>query len=379
MTLIRFESGKTLLIDCNIRQAADSDSEDAPDVANFLRDRLDTDFDGNFFVDAFVLSHPDQDHCGGLQKHFHLGSTASGVDQEKIIIREMWSSPIVFRRSDRCGALCDAAKAWADEARRRVKAYRYGHKDRYGNGIRILGEDIDGKTDGLEEIQVRVGESFSEINGFIDPTFSATLLGPKGPSDDDETEDSLAKNRSSVILRFTIAANNVAEACHFLTGGDAEVRVWERLWDRFKDKPEALEYDVLQAPHHCSWHTLSHDSWSKDGDSAAASDEARSALAQCKPGAFIISSSNPISDDDTDPPCVRAKQEYEQVLSSVEGSFTCVCEYTEENNADVLRLAIDADGPSFSDPSGGARKAISSPAIPKTEKSGSNRYAYFYN
>ena len=104
MTLIRLQTGRTILIDINIRQKADQDSENKfPDVAGMLKERVDRDADGRPFVDVFMLSHPDQDHISGLRKHFHLGAPSTwkkpdGNESEKIIIREMWSSPLTFRR-----------------------------------------------------------------------------------------------------------------------------------------------------------------------------------------------------------------------------------------------------------------------------------------
>ena len=105
MTLIKFGDldATTLLIDVNIRQDADDPDGDARDVAKDLRDRLKKDENGRPYVDAFLLSHPDQDHCRGLTRHFHLGPLDKYLDDnkddkdKKIVIREMWSSPIVFR------------------------------------------------------------------------------------------------------------------------------------------------------------------------------------------------------------------------------------------------------------------------------------------
>ncbi len=39
---------------------------------------------------------------------------------------------------------------------------------------------------------------------------------------------------------------------------------------------------------------------------------------------MILASSKPILDDDNDPPCIRAKREYESILSPKKGSFRCV-------------------------------------------------------
>jgi glyoxylase-like metal-dependent hydrolase (beta-lactamase superfamily II) len=97
--------GTKVLIDCNIRESADDPEDDARDVAKDLRARLKRDSKKRPYLDAFLLSHPDQDHCRGLQKHFYLGPPEDypddkKADQEKhIFIRELWSSPLVFRRA----------------------------------------------------------------------------------------------------------------------------------------------------------------------------------------------------------------------------------------------------------------------------------------
>src|SRR3569623_1604065 len=115
MTLIEFGDAEatTLLIDVNIRLDADDPDGDARDVAKDLRARLDKDEHGRPFVDAFLLSHPDQDHCRGLTRRFYMGPLADYSDDEKdykdkkFVIREIWSSPIVFRRASMIYILWD--------------------------------------------------------------------------------------------------------------------------------------------------------------------------------------------------------------------------------------------------------------------------------
>lgn len=128
---------------------------------------------------------------------------------------------------------------------------------------------------------------------------------------------------------------------HFLLGGDAEVLIWERLWDRYKSNPEALEYDLLLTQHHCSWHSLSYDSWSQWGENAEVCDAARNALGQALSGATIVSSSNQILDDDYDPPCIRAKREYEDILDSVDGWFSCTGDLKDTT---FLEFEVAGDG-----------------------------------
>lgn len=346
MTLVITESGSKLLIDLNIRAAADDPDDDTSDVARKLRDRLHhRDHHGRLYVDALLISHPDKDHCTGLDKHFHLGPPDTwSKAADKIFIREIWSSPMVFRRASRHHTLCDDAKAFNSEARRRVRRFREVRDD-VGDGDRILllGEDENGKTDDLGPILIRVDDEFSRINGESDASMTARLLAPL-PKGDDDHEDTLSKNNSSTILRFSFAADHLADKCRFLTGGDAEVAIWERLWQRHSSRADWLSYDILQAPHHCSWHSLSHDSWSDKGEDAAVSTDARNALSRPRAGATIVASSVPIKDDDRDPPCIRAKREYVSILRPATGEFRCVGEWPSAKSPDVMDFEVGAHG-----------------------------------
>ena len=354
MTLIKFGDldATTLLIDINIRQDADDPDGDARDVAKDLRERLKKDENGRPYVDAFLLSHPDQDHCRGLTRHFYLGPLDKYPDDKKddkdkkIVIREMWSSPIVFRRSSKTHTLCDDAQAFNAEARRRVqlnrdKNFAVGNGDR----IQIMGEDIDGKTDDLTSIVRKVDTRFSTINGKSSAFFSAFLLAPLDAKDDEEEEASLVKNHSSVILNITLAADaQTSDGAKFLTGGDAEVFIWNRQWQRHKTEAELLEYDIMQASHHCSWHSLSEDSWSDCGEKAKLDTDARKALSQTRDGAIIVASCKPIADDDIDPPCIRAKREYVAIVDEAKGEFYCTGEYPSEKSVEPLVFTVTAQG-----------------------------------
>lgn len=354
MTLIKFgdADGTTLLIDVNIRSDADDPEGEARDVAQDLRAKLNKDDQGRPYVDAFLMSHPDEDHCRGLARHFHLGPLEDYPDDEeddedkKIVIREIWSSPIVFRRKSKIHTLCADALDFCAEARRRVQVNREHNFDvEDGDRIQLMGEDIDGKTDDLGPIVKLVGESFSSIAGFESSYFSAYLLAPLDASDEEEVEECLVKNQSSVILNITLAADaQNPDGAKFLTGGDAGYFIWNRIWQRRKDTPEVLEYDLLQAPHHCSWHALSKDSWSKVGEKGVCDEDARSALSQTRDGAVIVASCKPISDGDRDPPCIRAKREYVAIVEDAGGQFYCTGEYPDIEAVKPLVFTVTTAG-----------------------------------
>lgn len=137
MTLLETESGKKILMDVNITGAADDPDGDAYDAMKELRSRLVRDVKGRLFINVFLLSHPDQDHCRGFEKHFHVGDPDSwSKTDDKIFINEIWSSPMVFRRASKNHVLCEDAKAFNSEARRRVVRYKEGDTS-LGAGIRL--------------------------------------------------------------------------------------------------------------------------------------------------------------------------------------------------------------------------------------------------
>ncbi|MBJ9664117.1 metallohydrolase [Burkholderia gladioli] len=343
MTLIKLSNGQTILIDINIREPGD----DIRDVLADLREMLSEDEEGRPYVDVMVLSHPDQDHCRGLVAHFHLGSLMDYPvkgEASKIVIREMWSSPLVYRRASKTHTLSEDAKAWNKEAKRRVQLFKDEGALDDGDRIQIMGEDADGKTDDVMQIVVKAGEQITKVAGKSYENFSALLLAPRNADNPDDAEQ-LTKNESSVIINYSIGTGADPEAVKFLSAGDAEVYIWDKkLWPRYKNNTAALEYDLLATPHHCSWHTLSYDSWSDYGEDAEVCGNARNALSQARAGAVIVASSKKIVDDENDPPCIRAEREYKKIASNAKGEFLNTSVHPSEANPEPMTFEVYGDG-----------------------------------
>ncbi len=77
---------------------------------------------------------------------------------------------------------------------------------------------------------------------------------------------------------------------------------------------------------------------------AKVSVEARLALSQAHEGARIVASSKPILDDENDPPCIRAKREYECILNEVGGAFYCTGEPHEYGEVKPLEFEVSKEG-----------------------------------
>jgi hypothetical protein len=109
-----------------------------------------------------------------------------------------------------------------------------------------------------------------------------------------------------------------------LFGDDTEVRSWERLYEA--GQGAQLSYDILLAPHHCSWHSLSHDS-SEDED-AEVSENAKRALNNKKVGAYIILSCLSDADEGDESKKrgrAKARPVYEEFVDT--GNVLCTGEY----------------------------------------------------
>jgi len=345
MTLLRLnDPHKTvILIDVCIGEESIADH---CDVAQELRDRLPTDSSGRPYIDAFILTHRHQDHLQGIQTYFHLGALSNypepkDGEDEKIVIRELWSTYHFWKQASGNYELCDDAKAFNCEMKRRVNIYKSVNVIQ-GEGDRaiIIGVDPDGKCDGLESITHEIGEEFSTVNHKDISLLKGVILGPLYQQEEEEDDKYNDKNRHSIVLQLTIKDGGYNN--QVLLAADAECFVWETLWSCYKRDKEKLKYDILQAPHHCSWHSLSYDSQSKDDDPKVLAD-AKNALSQAKSGAAIVSQSKVIKDNDSDPPSKAAKDEYLTLVPEMR--FFCTNEYPNKEKPEPLEFNLTSSGP----------------------------------
>ena len=342
LILLNDSNKTTILTDCSI---GDESIAEHCDVNQELRNRLPSDSNSRPYVDAFILTHRHEDHVKGFDKHFHLGSIADYKDDDeelKIIIRELWSSYNFWKPSSKSYTLCDNAKAFNKEMKRRVDLFEKNKEiQEEGDRAIVVGKDPDGRTDELDDINYDIGDFFKKINNRdISSKICGLILSPIEQQKDEEDDCYTDKNRQSVVIQLTVEQGEYSNK--LLLAADAECLVWETLRNKYKNDKTKLEYDILIAPHHCSWHSLSYDSQSED-EKPEVSKDAKNALSQKKDGAFIVSQSKVIKDNDQDPPSKAAKGEYLGIVEKEQ--FICTNEYPDKNKPEPLEFHLTGDGP----------------------------------
>ena len=309
------DANKKMMFDCNFRQKAEENNEEMYDVLDdLLTNVLTTKRCGLPLLDAFLLTHPDQDHCRSFADKFFLGDPdsvpQSAKDDKKILIGELWYSPRVFEELS--GELNADAKAFKKEAKRRMDLYKSDSNkaDKDGNRIRIIGWTDNPELKGLENRIITPGNTISEVNGTSCRYFEMFIHAPF--KDDIEGED---RNMTSIVsqLRFKSDKNSDDIARIFLAG-DTEWRVIEEIMNKTSND-DYLNWDLMEAPHHCSYKFFADDR--EDDPNQASLDF----LDKSEESAFIVSSSKVIKKNSDNPPCQKAKNRYTDRVG--ESNFFC--------------------------------------------------------
>lgn len=339
--LIEFANDQKMMFDCNFR--ADAENDDKEDDYNVIKDLLDNKLKkkhkGLPYLDAFVLTHPDQDHCRGFANKFFQGKnpeTKEGMpteeekEQKLIFIGELWYSPRVF--SEHTFDLCDDAKKFKKEAERRMKLHKEGSsdKDKPGNRIRIIGyADVDA-LDGIpEECITAAGETITKLNG---ETLDSTRFFAHAPFKDSIDGDN--RNATSIVLQIRVDVDNKKDVGRIMLGGDSEWRVWEKIMDKTSDDNN-LKWNIFEAPHHCSY------SYFSDNRDEEPNQSSLDFLGKRVNKGYIVSSSKAIKKNDDNPPCQKAKNRYVEKLDNNEDYFKCT---TVDDVQSPVVFKIKSDG-----------------------------------
>jgi len=317
-SLITLRDGTTIMVDCNIRQ--DSIGSADPKIYDAKKDLLKSieRRDDNPYVDVFILTHGDCDHCRGYKSNFYQGDPTKYSDKnrkvEEIIIDEMWFSPMIAEEHTN-----NDEDAYQQEAERRLDLHRRKDPNRNlpGNRIKIIGYDSNKDYQDLNHLRAIPGTIVKEFNNKTQNTFSVFIHAPFK-----EHLTSAEKDKNSTSIVFQVRFKEFASDNEFtglaMFGGDSDHYSWKIILDKTKKykndvNEQALNWDLFLAPHHCSWSFFNDRPQHENPEPTETSLEV---LDYMRAGSKVIASSKKIVDDDDNPPHYEAKQEYIKKLDS---------------------------------------------------------------
>lgn len=356
-SLIRLSDDTDILIDCNVRNNSGDEDESCYDVHNHLLSVVKEDDADTPFVDAFLLTHGDQDHARGCQNVLYLGDPANYAERHRkdglIRIDEFWFTPRIFSEDE--AELCEDAAVLRDEAKRRMKLYQDADPRRYlpGNRLRIIGYSDSEELEGLDDIITVPGSTISAINMGAKSDFSFFIHAPF--KKDTDSED-CARNDTSVVVQARFDVDGQSNACLLMFGGDAGCAIWGDILDKSRD--ETLGWDLFLAPHHCSWTFFSEQPYSENPEP---DEKVMKVLRKRRAGARVIASCKPIKDDDNNPPHYGARSIY--VGEVGEERFHVTCEEPDEANPQPIVFVMSKNGPVRDDSGSKSREIASSASI----------------
>lgn len=337
-SLITLSDNTKIIIDINCtNESEDEEVDERFNVRTDLLQELNRDNEIPY-TDAFILTHPDNDHCRGFERIFYLGDPSKfdddDLENELIRIDELWFTPRVFAEFHK--DLSDDAKAFKKEADRRMKLFKENPTDakKSGNRIRIIGYTDNPNRQGFDEVTTSPGNSINLINGSIKKDFSFFIHAPH-KIDTDKNDD---RNDTSLVLQARFDVDKVIHAGKALFGGDAGWRVWALILK--KCKTENIEYDLFLAPHHCSWGFFN-DTPQKDNPKPVST--SIDVLNKKRDGAIVISSSKEIKNNDDNPPHYEAKNEYVKIVGKE--NFLTTAEHPSTDNPLPIVYRITSNGP----------------------------------
>lgn len=319
-SLMTVEDGVTIMIDCKIRECGDDKTiyDIKVDLLNSLKKKKVNDIENVTYIEVFILTHGDDDHLHGFEKHFYQGDPKSykkkNKDDGEILIDTLWFTPMVMGTAGN-----DDEKCFNKEAKRRIQLHRdkSTDKDLAGNRIVIIGKDANEDLSGLDLVRKVPGDVVTRFNNRDLKTFSIFIHSPYQKQLTDEEVD---KNRVSLVFqaRFKSSATNSNFCTLAMFGGDADHKAWSTILEKTKrykndTKEQALKWDLFMACHHCSWTFFNDTPHDKNPTPVKTSLEV---LDNKRSNAKVIASSKEIIDNDDNPPHFKAKKEYEKKVGA---------------------------------------------------------------
>lgn len=331
-TTLVIDEDVVMQIDLHDMAKADEDNTPEVPVVDELAASLPT-VDGKPYLSVFALTHADKDHCLGFADLL-----------SKVTIGELWATPRLWREytdNPEGDGLCDDARAFQEEAERRVEATRKAGGDP-GSGNRIVVIGYDGESEHAysdlpAEYLSGPGHSISVLDGHdCTGQFEAFIHAPFA------ADAAAARNETSLAMQVTLTDESGHAGKLLLFGDlahDTIVKIFS--FSEKHERPQYLEWDVLLAPHHCSKYVMY--LRSIEGDDVYQGDVMDFFQKHQRPNAVVISSSAVFPETDEpgkNPPHRKAANRYTEIVDELINTMS----WLDVNEPSPVVFGVTADG-----------------------------------
>jgi hypothetical protein len=307
---------KRLLFDYCHRKKGEDPKDPLIDLKKRLTEELKT--AGKDYFDVVAFTHGDDDHIAGSTDFFELLHSGSYQGKGRIKIRELWVPAAMVLEPSTQEQKNDEVILWRQEARYRLKANKgirvFSRPDELKEWLENNGMSLESRKHLLVDAgQLVPGFSLAgdEVEFFVHSPFAKRM------------ELGLEMLRNDLSLIFQVRFEVSGTRTDYFAVGDADYDVFEDIVSitKYHKREDRLDWHLFNNAHHCSYKALAPEKGEKE---TVPPPKVKEFLRHGKVDAYIISSSNPISDDAEAykqdlPPHIQARKAYERSLDEVGG------------------------------------------------------------
>jgi hypothetical protein len=333
---IDLDNGKKLLFDYADTRCKDDKDDKRVDLPGELRKDLNAARRNNYSVVAF--SHLDKDHICGSSEFFYLEHDSKYQSDDRIRIDEMWvPAAVIIEDKETLG---EEHAVIQKEAR-----YRLRNK----KGIRVFSRpellrgwlEKQGMT--LDEVRHLITDAGQVVPGFTREEDEVEFFAHSPFAKRINECEVVDRNSDSLVLQATFEVYSTETK--FILGADSPHEVLSEIVDitRQHGREERLEWDVFKLPHHCSYLSLGPE---KGKDKTEPVPNVKWLFEdQGRDGGIIVSTSDPIPNEDTDqPPHRQAANYHKDNVQTKDGEFRVTMEFPSTSKPESMVIEVGAGG-----------------------------------